>query len=389
MKNFILLIVAIITLGSCNTLERKLESGQYDQAVVLAARKMAGDKTKKTQHVKVLEEAFAKVTARDLATARSYEDRGGKAYLLAIDVYDKIAERQSLILPFLPLESKDGYVAEFDFVNTRNLITHARKEVGRYYYTTGSRQLERARFGDKDEARRAHQSLRDAKRYHVELPSLNGLIDEAYQLGITHIFVNLRNEAPVVMPRRFEDEILSVSVRDLNDKWKRFYLNPPGGQEMDINATLIVNAIHVSPEREFVREFEETKEVKDGWKYKIGKDGKRVKDTLGNFIKVDKFRVVSAWVTEVKREKNARVDGTMRYTDARDGETLRVKPISVTNNFGDSMCTYYGDRRALTSHTLNRVNGILRPFPTDKDMALLAAHEMKLALKGDLAISGY
>lgn len=389
MKNLILLTLAIITLGSCNTLERKLESGQYDQAVVIAARKMAGDKNKKTKHVKVIEEAFAKVTARDLATARSYEDRGGKGYLLAIDVYDDIAARQSLILPFLPLVSKDGYVADFDFVRTRDHIVDAKKEAGKYYYAIGTSGLERARFGDKTVARRAHEDLKRAKYYGITLPTIDGMIDDAYNLGITHIFVNLRNEANVIMPRRFEDEILSVSVRDLNDKWKRFYLNPPGGQEIDVNATLLVNQIHVSPEREFIREFEETKEIKDGWKYKTGRDGKRLKDTLGNFIKVDKYRVVRAWVTEIKREKNARVDGMMRYTDARNGEVLRSKPISVTNNFGASMCTFNGDRRALTSHTLNRVNGMLRPFPTDKDMALLAAHEMKLALKGDLSVSGY
>lgn len=379
----------MITLGSCNTLEKKLESGQYDQAVVLAARKMAGDRHKKTKHVKVLEKAYAKVTAADLATAHNYEERGGRAYLKAIEVYDKIADRQALILPFLPLVSKDGYKAEFSMVETTELIVNARHEVGKYYYSIGGHQLERGRRGDKGEARQAHESLKKAKYYHVSLAGLDSMIDEAYDLGLTHIFVNLRNEAPVIMPTRFEDEILSISVRDLNDKWKRYYLNPPGGQVMDVNATLIVNQIHVSPERERVREFEESKEIKDGWKYKTGRHGKRLTDSLGNFIKVDKYRVVRALVTEVSRQKMARVDGMMRYTDANNGEVLKVNPISVNNQFDIRACNYRGDRRALTSSTRRRVSAHLRPFPTDHEMALLAAHEMKLALKGDLAVSRY
>ncbi len=389
MKNFILFILAIITLGSCNTLERKLESGQYDQTVIRAARKLAGDKTKKTKHVKILEEAFAKVTAQDLATAKSYEERGGRAYLKAIDVYDGIADRQALIIPFLPLVSKDGYRAEFNLVETRGLIANARREVGKYYYSIGMHQLERGRAGDKEEARIAHQSLNKAKYYQNNHSQIDAMIAEAYELGLTHIYVNLRNEAPVIMPARFEDEILSVSVRDINDKWKRFYLNPPGGKAMDINATLIVSEIHVSPERELIREYHESKEIKDGWKYKTGKNGKRLKDSLGNFIKIDKYRRVDANIVEMTREKMATVDGMMRYTDARNGEVLRMKPITVHNNFANATCRYYGDRRALSSSTLKRIGTQLLPFPTDHDMTLLAAHEMKLALKDDLALSRY
>ena len=384
MKNLSIYIGILLLLGACNPLEKMVDSGQYDKAVITAARKMAGDKHKKTKHVKALEEAFAKATRDDLAAARSYADRGGKSHLLALSIYEDIADRQAIVAPYLPLVSKDGYTAEFRFVNTEQLIADARTEVGFYYYETGKDLLMIARDGDKAKARSAFEAFGNVNRYMPAPSDLSILKDEAYYLGVTHVYVNLRNEAQVYMPARFEQAILEISVADLNSTWKRYYLTAPGGQEIDVNATLIVEHINISPEREYRDLFEENKRVKDGWEYKRNKHGKPMLDTLGNKIKIEKFVNAHAKVTRVKREKGLQIAGTIRYTDAATGEPIRVQPVKVENRFLNTACRVLGDPRALSTETKNCSNSVLGPFPTDHEMAMEAAYEMKGALKGDL-----
>ncbi len=384
MKNLSIYIGILLLLGACNPLEKMVDSGQYDKAVITAARKMAGDKHKKTKHVKALEEAFAKATADDLAAARTYADRGGKSHLLALSIYEDIADRQAIVAPYLPLVSKDGYTAEFRFVDTEEMIADARTEVGVYYYESGKDLLMIARNGNKAKARSAFEAFSQVKRYMPAPSDLDWLKDEAYHLGVTHVYVNLRNEAQAYMPNRFEQAILEISVADLNSTWKRYYLSTPGDQVIDVNATLIVEHIDISPEREFVDLFEENQRVKDGWEYKRNKHGKPILDTLGNKIKIEKFVNAHAKVTRVKREKGVQIAGTIRYTDATTGEPIRIQPVKVENRFYDMACRVMGDPRALTVETKDCSNGTLDPFPTDHSMAMEAAYEMKGALKGDL-----
>lgn len=385
MKNLIYPLVLLVTLGACNPLQKMVDSGKYDKAVITAARKMAGDKNKKTKHVKVLEQAFRKATADDLAAAKSYEDRGGLAYLQALEIYEEMEERQAIVAPFLPLVSKDGYEANIRFVRLDGLIRNAQDQVGTYYYETGKESLARSRAtDDKPRARRAYDLLSKVTRYTPAPSDLASLRSEAYEIGLTHVFVNLRNDAPVYMPERFENAILGISVSDLNSTWKRYYLSPPKGQAIDVNATLVLDHISISPERERADHFEETQKIKDGWEYVLKPNGEIKTDTLGNKIKKDKFIHVRAKVTKVRRDKGIQIAGTIRYIDAVTGEPIRVQPITVENKFIDSACRVRGDRRALSQETVNCTTRSLDPFPTDHEMAMLAAYEMKGVLKGDL-----
>ncbi len=383
MKNVAITLVALILFASCSSLDKMVDQGQYDEAVIKAAKRMYGSKNKKTKHVKVLEEAFAKANRRDLAQAKHFENLGGKHWLSALEIYRDMEARQQKVLPFLPLVSKDGYVADFAFIKTSGRIANARREVGRFYYAEGRRALENGRAGSKVEAREAFKLFNRVDNYTSEYTDLDKYIRESHQLGMTNIFVNLRNEAPVIMHKAFEDAVLGISVADLNDTWRKFYVANPSAT-IDVNATLVVQDIAISPEREHVRQFEERKEIKDGWEYVLDQNGNVAKDSLGNDIKADRFITVSALISEIKREKIAVVRGVMRYTDARTGEVLQVKPITVENDFGDSTCTFIGDKRALTTSTRHNIGRRLDPFPTDYDMTMYAAIEMKEALKRDL-----
>ena len=51
---------------SCKSIDKLVERGQYDEAIVLATKKLAGKKNKKTSYVRNLEKAFDKITSMDM-----------------------------------------------------------------------------------------------------------------------------------------------------------------------------------------------------------------------------------------------------------------------------------------------------------------------------------
>ena len=62
---FYILFIALFTI-SCNTVEKMVDQGRYDEAFAFSARKIAGKKKKKTKYVKALEEAYNTLNNRDL-----------------------------------------------------------------------------------------------------------------------------------------------------------------------------------------------------------------------------------------------------------------------------------------------------------------------------------
>ena len=54
-------ITFIILFTACTSVQELVDRGQYDDAIYLAVEKLAGQKKRKTKHVKALESAFEKV----------------------------------------------------------------------------------------------------------------------------------------------------------------------------------------------------------------------------------------------------------------------------------------------------------------------------------------
>ena len=145
------LVLYCITMSSCASVEKLVDQGKYDDAIELAARKLAGKKNKKTKHVRALEEAYAKVHAQDIqriAYLKLKDDADSWADVYY--AYDKISKRQKRITPYLPLISKDGYHAYFEIVNVAEPMVYAAKTAAARYYEAGTELLEIAETtGDK------------------------------------------------------------------------------------------------------------------------------------------------------------------------------------------------------------------------------------------------
>jgi hypothetical protein len=390
MKKFIYITSLIIAISSCKSVEKMVEQGKYDEAISFSTKKLQGKKNKKTKYVKGLERALEKVNAADLRrieflTSNPKAENWDKVY----DAYDNIRKRQECIYPLLPLISEDGYQAEFLFVKVDKKMIEAGNKASEYYYQRGISYLEEARSGDKMAARYAVSALEKIERYQYEYKNKNELLDEAYSRGTTRIKVSMENMSDVFIPKRFEEEVLSLSVRDLNDRWTEYYTAAPNSLPIDVVAKLYVDALEISPERETIRQFVESTEVVNGSRVARDQYGNNLVDTLGNFIYEDNIITVQAFITEIFREKEAIVIGQIEMKNVKTSEKIYSRAIKVNASFDDYACNFTGDQRAISGNTKARVKPYPAPFPSDYDMTMIVAEDLKYEMKKTLKKSIY
>ncbi len=211
------------------------------------------------------------------------------------------------------------------------------------------------------------------------------MIDEALDLGRTHVLIGVENASGAFIPGRFNEIITSIDVTMLNSRWKVFHVDENYPGHFDYKATFKITGLDVSPEREYIERYTDEKEVKDGWRYVLDENGNVAKDTLGNDIKEDNWVIVRANVVEIHREKGAIVRGQLEYTNTLTGDVIRSIPVNVESVFEDYASTFNGDRRALCDRSRRRLKDRPLPFPPDHAMIIEASEELKAILADKLS----
>lgn len=372
-----LTLLLIFTLCACNPV-KLIESGRYDDAIEVSIRKLRGKKKKKAKYVTALEEAFHKANQRDLYRARSLEKEGDPAKWEEINaLYRRILDRQARVEPLLPLYDKQGYKAEFRFVRIEDMEQRSRKEAAAYLYDKAARLLQQARRGDKEAARQAYFALEKTERYFKDYKDRQALMEEALRLGIEHVLVRVENRSPFILPRTFVDELLDLRLDKAEDFWTAFYTRPQKGIQMDYTADIEIRSIEVGPEVVNEREYIEEKEIEDGFEYVLDANGNVAKDSLGNDIKVPKKVVVKAEVRETYQEKRAVFDGRLEIVDRRTGKRIHSEPLLAEAVFQNLATDFWGDKRALSEETKDKLGYQPLPFPTDQELVMDLVQTLK------------
>jgi len=386
MKKLMFTLATLIVFVSCRSIEKMVEKGQYDEAIIFATEKLAGKKKKKTKHVKGLEEAFAQITKRDMDYIK-FLDGTNKSFNWdkIYHVADKMEKRQHRIEPFLPLISKDGYVANFDFVDTYELKNRSLNAAAEHHYNRGLELLEIAlKDNDKKMARSAYSKFQDANSRRPHYKDVLNKKKISYELGQVNIKVDVVNNTYAIVPENLERHIRALNVRSMNSLWRKYHITDNVDREFDYKAEIELTNIEVSPERETITHHEDTKEVKDGHTFLRNNSGEFVLDTAGKRIKVDKYRTIRAQVSEIFREKAATVGGAINYYHVESGDIISTTPLNVEAVFNDYASSFRGNRRALCSHDIDRLKQYPLPFPDDFSMILDASENLKGFLKEEL-----
>ena len=372
---FFLLMASI----SCTSIEKLVDTGQYDKAIYFATNKLSGAKVKKVEYVKGLETAFKKATDKDMAYIEKLKNEGNpESWETILSVYATISNRQESIRPLLPLTDENGKKANFLFVNTNDLEKEAKEQTINFLYSSAKDFLQEARSTkDRIPARKAYDALLRLKNYSARFMDVPQLEREARELGTTKILVNVQNYSQSVFPAGLEDEILRLGFRDLDREWQKFDAYPERNREYDLGITLILSNVQVSPGSVSEKSFSEKKEIPDGFQYLLDEKGNVKKDTAGNDIKLPKNKVIEAQILEVFQSKSAGLSGRLEVIDLHTKGVRESRDINAVAIFENRAASFKGDERALTEDTKKRLGNRPAVFPTDAILLLEAARKLR------------
>ena len=369
----------LISFLSCTSIEKLVETGQYDKAIYYATNKLSGAKVNKVEYVKGLETAFKKATDKDMAFIEKLKNEGNpESWETILTIYGTISNRQEQIRPLLPLTDENGKKANFLFVNTNDLEKEAKEQTIQFLYNTAKELLEEAKnTKDRIPARKAYDALLRFKNYASRFLDVPQLEREARELGTTKILVNIQNYSQAVLPAGLEDEILRLGFRDLDKEWQKFDAYPEKNREYDLGITLILSNVQVSPGAVSEKSYSEKKEIPDGFQYLLDEKGNVKKDTAGNDIKLPKNKIIEAQIVEVFQTKSAALSGRLEVIDLYTKGVKESRDINTVAVFENRAASFKGDERALTEDTKKRLGNRPAVFPTDAILLLEAARKLR------------
>jgi hypothetical protein len=378
-----------LLLFNCSTPSNLLQDGDYDEAVYKAIQNLRKKKKKKEKDIIVVEEAFRKITSRDMREIAALKAEGqAKNWVRINELHNRIKDRQDLIYPYLPLvATKTHYEADFKFVKIVPLEIDSRKKAAAYYYNTGKGLLQDAKRGNKQLARSAYRKFMNVRSYFDNFKDNNLLMNEAYEIGLDKVVLEMRNSSFAIIPRGFEDELLAFNERNLDNEWTHYYKAYNAPADIDYKVIIDITQIDVSPEQIREQQYILAKELTRTEQREVvqtiggGKTTKGASDSLAlSQVVVEEYEVpftVEAEVLDVYQTKSAFVQARVSFYESNNKTLLETDRVNATINFENISTTFRGDRRALSSDVLNRLGGAPVPFPTDSELVFDAAAVLK------------
>jgi len=385
MKKSLLLLSAllIISCGGVKKTQEALNTGNYETAINRAVKNLSDNKTRKgnQKYVLLLEEAFEKNAARELEQIAFLEKDGNPANLEGIyNGYLRLKNIQERIRPLLPLPIYDeNRNAKFAIENYDNAILSTKDELSQYLYANASDLLKSG--ANKFEFRQAYDDFKYLSEINPGYADTRQKMEEAHAKGLDFVKVQIQNDTEQIIPGRLEEELLDFNSFGINSLWTEYHTKPVTGLNYDYAMNLDFKEINISPEQVSEKQIIREKQVKDGYEFLVDEDGKIVKDSLGNEIKVDRFKTVRCDYYQFTQLKTAQIGAKVSFTDLENGQEINSYPLSSEFVFEHIYANYQGDKRALDNDLIALLNLGAVPFPTNEQMVYDAGEDLKLRLK--------
>jgi len=356
----------LIACGGVKKTQEAINTGSYSVALNKAITNLAANKTKKRNqaYVVLLEEAFEKNKQRELNHIAFLQQEGNPANYEAIyTTYVSLKQIQQRIQPLLPLPIlEEGRNAEFSFTNYDGDILAAKDKLSKYLYDNASNLLADAQH--KLDYRKAYDDFRYLDEISPNYKDVRQKLLESHEKGIDYVAVTLVNDTQQIIPAALEEDLLNFNTYGLNDLWTTYHTTVEPKMNYDYEMQLAFRSIEVTPEQIREKQLVKEKIIKDGYKYALDTNGNVVRDSLGNKIKVDKFKTVHCDFYEFTQFKAAEVNGDVRFMDIKTKQELRSYPLATEFVFEHIYADYDGDKRALDDELLvlaipyQRANGV-------------------------------
>lgn len=378
-----MITITFIGCGSVKKTQEAINYGNYDEAIDTAIKNLRSNKTKKSNqpYVFMLEEAYEKATNRDLEKIKFLKNDGNPANLESIyTIYVNLNNRQALIKPLLPLPILDKEKnAKFQFNNYANDLISSKVTLSNYLYGNAKKSLVNAE--NKIDFRNIYNDLSYLNNINPNYKDSQVLLKEVHDKGTDFVYVFIQNQSDKVIPIRLEDDLLNFDTYRLNDLWTVYHNNKQSLLNYDFELALNLREINISPEQISEKQIVQEKQVNDGWKYLQDSKGNAVKDSLGNNIKVDKYKKIRSTLYQKSQYKSVQIIGQMRYFDLKTNQLIKTFPIESGFKFEHNYATYSGDKNALDQNYLDLLKYKYVPFPSNEQMIYDSGEDLKQKIK--------
>ena len=379
---FILSFLFLISCSSIKNTQEAISNGNYDSAIDIAIENLKRNKTKKGNqpYVFMLEEAFAKASAKDLDKI-SYlkKDKNPENLETIFILYENLKNRQEVLKPLLPLPIlKKGKDAKFILHNYDDKIIDAKNRLSDYLYFKANKLFS---ANNKFDYRKAYDELEYLEEIHPNYKDVRNLMNVAHVKGLDFVIVSMKNQTRKVIPRRLQKDLLNFDTYGLNDFWTVYHGHKDPKVKYDFGLELNLKDIQVSPERVREKEIIREKQVKDGFKYLLDANGNEVIDKDGNKVKVDKFVKVRCELYQFTQLKSSNVKGQVKFIDFNSKQIIKTFPIESNFVFKHVYANHRGDKRALESSFLDLIRLRVVQFPSNEQMIFDSGQDLKERLR--------
>ena len=379
-----LMLFFLISCGGVKKTQEALNTGNYGNAINTALKNIAENKTKKSNqpYIQMLEEAYKKNTERELQEiAFLKKDNNPANHEIVFNGYQNLKSIQERIKPLLPLKLYDeNRDARFSFKDYDEEIIKSKRELSDYLYSNATALLNTGRY--KEDFRKAFDQFSYLNDINPNYKDTQLKLEEAHDKGLDYVQVVMINDSEQIVPNRLEQELLNFNTYGLNDLWTVYHTNALENIKYDYEMQVAFRNINISPEQVTEKQISKEKQIKDGYKYATNPDGQVLKDSLGNKIKIDKFKTVKCNFYQFTQLKSVEVVGNVSFLDLNSQQQINSYPLASQFVFNHVYAKHNGDTNALEEDMVPLLQLSAVPFPSNEQMVYDAGEDLKAKLKG-------
>jgi hypothetical protein len=373
------LFIAALLMSGCGSAKKQLEVGNYDAAINKAVTELR-KKPDSEKDIETLERAMNIAIDQDNERIRYLKMEGrSNAWDEIYLIYKKMSDRQTLVRTVTPLRL-DGRTIEWPYVDYMQEMVVAKKNAADFYYSHGQ---ELMKNGTKESYRQAFAEFARAREYVGDYPGIDQLMQDSHYLGISRAYVALKNYSVIKFPEDFEQDLLALDLPRLNSEWVEYYTTMPDNDtQIDYLVNVNLRTVAVSPDRQFQRDSLIRATVEDGFDYVKDARGNVMKDSLGNDIKVKKYKELQCALIQTFQVKECVIQGDVEIIGLYPERTIKKEPIGATSNFEHISARAIGDVNALSAEQKKMLQSQTIEFPMDIDMVIMCSENLKRAIRG-------
>ncbi len=336
-------------------------------AVVKSVEKLR-KKPDSEKDIAVLRKAYPMINRQEMERITFLKKEGvPEIWEEVFEILHGLKKRQDLVRTVVPLKYPGGSL-DFPVKDYDNEILLAKRNAVEYLYAHASDLLRR---NNRKDARRAYYEFKKVQSYYTVYEDVDKLVEVAREKGTSHVFIGVKNNTIFKLPKDFTNSLIPEDLSRINSDWVE-YSPYVANQSFDYKLEIRLNKIIISPSMMDTKEYTQSKELEDGFEYVLDENGNVRKDSLGNDIKIDKFKTISCIVKETIQRREIKLEGSLVYTDLHTQKVLKSVPIHSGFVFENVFANANGNREALTEEVLLLLKRKRMPIPRDFDMILSA-----------------